>query len=393
MDEEVQIIGTKTFICQDTGNASRSLSARQITESTMDEVEIVESSWIISDDEDINEECNDAGPSKVLNRVTGNTSEMSIIPSTGSDDVQIVESNWTIDNNDDDVEIIKDKFEGPHLSGTFDEMSWDSKTIYNYLCLTLILVCYRFERHGIRSIILDFKEIVVNEDSICKKTKLHVELDFDRASTIPSFVWVFIGFMLVGLIFVKYALMILSSMQLGDVPYDAVWHPCGELLATSSKHHPIHLWNTQGVREASYRGINHLDELSAAYTMAFSADGLRMYGGYEKYIRIWDVRRPGRQITDIKTWNKGSGGQKAIISSIAVHPVFDGVYAVGCYGPSIALYSDRTNSIDCLFTGEFTATTCIKYSRDGLRLYSAGRKVLLFRIFPLLNRDLCHFGL
>lgn len=49
-----------------------------------------------------------------------------------------------------------------------------------------------------------------------------------------------------------------ADIPLGDLPYDAVWHPCGDLLATTSRLHPIHLWNTTGTREASYRGINHL---------------------------------------------------------------------------------------------------------------------------------------
>ena len=49
---------------------------------------------------------------------------------------------------------------------------------------------------------------------------------------------------------------------------------------------------------------NFQDELSAAQTMCFSLDGSRLYAGYKRMIRVWDVRRPGPQIIDIPTWSK-----------------------------------------------------------------------------------------
>lgn len=85
--------------------------------------------------------------------------------------------------------------------------------------------------------------------------------------------------------------------------------------------------------------------------MAFSNDGLRMYAGYTKCIRIWDVRKPGKHHMEIKTYSMFSRfsstilagkqpyaeGQKSRVSSISVHPFFDGVYAVGTYGPTSEL--------------------------------------------------------
>ncbi|KIH57088.1 WD domain, G-beta repeat protein [Ancylostoma duodenale] len=95
------------------------------------------------------------------------------------------------------------------------------------------------------------------------------------------------------------------KIPLGDPIYDAAWLFSGngrQFLATTAKHHPIHLWDECGARFSSYRGINHLDELSAAYSVAFSNDGEQLYGGYDSFIRIWDTSRPGRQHTSIKTW-------------------------------------------------------------------------------------------
>ncbi|KAE9412132.1 hypothetical protein Angca_008732, partial [Angiostrongylus cantonensis] len=73
------------------------------------------------------------------------------------------------------------------------------------------------------------------------------------------------------------------------------------------------------------------DELTAAYSIAFSNDGTRLYGGYNSCIRIWDTDRPGRQHTSIKTYEKQTGGQKSIVSCIAMNKAFDGVYAAGSY--------------------------------------------------------------
>ncbi|VDN33844.1 unnamed protein product, partial [Cylicostephanus goldi] len=84
------------------------------------------------------------------------------------------------------------------------------------------------------------------------------------------------------------------------VPHHSVGD--GQLLATTAKHHPIHLWNEEGSRISSYRGINHLDELTAAYSIAFSNDGAQLYAGYDACIRIWNCDRPGRQHTTIQTW-------------------------------------------------------------------------------------------
>ncbi|GMT31176.1 hypothetical protein PFISCL1PPCAC_22473, partial [Pristionchus fissidentatus] len=163
------------------------------------------------------------------------------------------------------------------------------------------------------------------------------------------------------------------ALPLGGLIYDAVWHPREEWIATSSRDHPIHLWNEEGERILSFRGINHLDELSSANTLRFSIDGSRMYAGYHKYLRIFDLTRPGRQTREIKTWTREGGGQKALLSCIAMHPVYDGVFAVGCYGRSIGLYSDRAKAVECLFEIGPSALTQLEYSADGRRLYAATR--------------------
>ncbi|KAK5974944.1 hypothetical protein GCK32_006107 [Trichostrongylus colubriformis] len=179
-------------------------------------------------------------------------------------------------------------------------------------------------------------------------------------------------------------LSLLTEIPLGDPIYDATWL-CGgadrQLLATTAKHHPIHLWCCDGTRYASYRGINHLDELSAVYSIAFSNDGTRLYGGHNARLWIWDIERPGRQHTTIRTWEKQTGGQKSIVSCIAMNKAFDGVYAVASYSGNVGFYSDRSNSLECMFSTESTAITDMHYSHDGQRLYVAPRKKMILRAF------------
>lgn len=49
-----------------------------------------------------------------------------------------------------------------------------------------------------------------------------------------------------------------SSMRMGDLIYDSCWHPTSDWLVTSSKDHPIHVWNSDGQWLATFRGINSL---------------------------------------------------------------------------------------------------------------------------------------
>uniref|UniRef100_F1L2E0 WD repeat-containing protein 79 n=1 Tax=Ascaris suum TaxID=6253 RepID=F1L2E0_ASCSU len=165
-----------------------------------------------------------------------------------------------------------------------------------------------------------------------------------------------------------------KSIPLGDLIYDVCWHPSNNCFATSSKDHPIHIWDAEGNRMHSFRGINHLDELRSAYSMCFSLDGRFLYGGYERAIRIFDMASSGRQVKEIPTWKKKIGGQKGIISCIAMNPTMSGVYATSCYGKTLVLYSDLTGSAICSLETRSPGTTHIRYSSDGNFLFAAARK-------------------
>lgn len=73
--------------------------------------------------------------------------------------------------------------------------------------------------------------------------------------------------------------------------------------------HPLHLWDAvSGQLRATYRAYDAVDEVTAAYSVAFNRDGTRLLGGYNKAIRIFDTSRPGRFYTEIVTHSKKSHG-------------------------------------------------------------------------------------
>jgi len=46
------------------------------------------------------------------------------------------------------------------------------------------------------------------------------------------------------------------------------------------------------------------DELTSAYSLAFSNDGQLLYSGFEKMIRVFDISRPGRECQSRPTFGK-----------------------------------------------------------------------------------------
>lgn len=66
--------------------------------------------------------------------------------------------------------------------------------------------------------------------------------------------------------------------------------------------------------------------------------------------------------------------QSGIISCIAVNPCLPSVYAAGSYMKTIGLYSEPEGTPLCILKGHKGGVTHLKFSPDGLVLYSGGRK-------------------
>ncbi len=72
----------------------------------------------------------------------------------------------------------------------------------------------------------------------------------------------------------------------------------------------MHLWDAvTGELRCSYLGFDDKDEVSAAFSVAFSADGSQLAAGGNKLLRLFDVGKPGRECYVIKTHAKKHPGQ------------------------------------------------------------------------------------
>ncbi|XP_034471888.1 telomerase Cajal body protein 1 homolog [Drosophila innubila] len=92
----------------------------------------------------------------------------------------------------------------------------------------------------------------------------------------------------------------------GGTVYDCVWYPLMSSQDPSTcfwlatrQHEPIHMWDAfDGRLRCSYSGYDEVDEVMAAISLAFSQDGQKIYAGYKRCLKIFDVSRPGRICDD-----------------------------------------------------------------------------------------------
>lgn len=170
----------------------------------------------------------------------------------------------------------------------------------------------------------------------------------------------------------------------GEIIYDYCWHPhmsswnletC--LLASTAKGSPTHLWDAyKGTLTATYRAYNNVDEVEAANSLCISPDGEKLYCGFDKCVRVFDIQTPGRhcEMRPTKSTDGLSASQSGIISCIAVNAALPSVYAAASYLKTIGLYSEPEGVALCVLEGHRGGVTHLKFSPDGMVLYSGGRK-------------------
>lgn len=138
------------------------------------------------------------------------------------------------------------------------------------------------------------------------------------------------------------------------------------------------------------------DEIINAYSVACSPNGSCIIGGTANYIFLFDINRPGRTYERIST---RPHFRRGIISTIAVHPLRYSLFAVGSYNNRIGqlflcvwrfyhlrhFRFGKLNSFHyfsgiydgkqllCLLFGHIKGVTHLKFSPDGLLLYSGAR--------------------
>jgi telomerase Cajal body protein 1 len=212
-----------------------------------------------------------------------------------------------------------------------------------------------------------------SDDSILRIYDLTNEMIGDNETTVPD---------------LKPSLRMTPS----EIIYDYAWYPFMEsanpttaCLFVTSKDNPIHLYDAfTGQIRCSYKGYNHLDELVNSYCISFNTECSKIYCGYDKYIKIFDISRPGKNYTDIKT-SKDPYKLPGIVSSIAFSPTQNGVYAAGTYSKYIGIYIENNNEVLCIMECHSGGITHLMFSKDGNRLYSGARKDEIINCWDMRN--------
>lgn len=172
------------------------------------------------------------------------------------------------------------------------------------------------------------------------------------------------------------------EVQEGELVYDYAWYSCMHTsdpvsccFATSSRAHPIHLWDacTGGLR-CVYRAYDAADEVTAAYSIAFDRQGSHIWAGYNKAIRVFDLSRPGRDCQTITTFQKGQDGQPGMISCFDFSPDDSNLVAAGSYSSIAAVYDVTSGTPAYILSGHKGGITQVKFSADGNFLYTGARK-------------------
>ncbi|XP_010686286.1 uncharacterized protein LOC104900548 [Beta vulgaris subsp. vulgaris] len=168
----------------------------------------------------------------------------------------------------------------------------------------------------------------------------------------------------------------------GESVYDYCWYPYMSasdmiscVFATTTRDHPVHLWDsTTGELRCTYRAYDAMDEITAAFSIAFNPTGTKIFAGYNKTLRMFDVHRPGREFAQHSTLQRSKEGQSGIISAIAFSPANSGMLATGSYDQTTAIYREDNMELLYVLHGQEGGVTHVQFSKDGNYLYTGARK-------------------
>merc|ERR1712243_273027 len=115
----------------------------------------------------------------------------------------------------------------------------------------------------------------------------------------------------------------------------------GDHIVTTERYQPVHLYkigDNKVEMQSTYKCLNHLDELSHAFSVSQVSDGSSsyLYLGLKGEIRVFDINRPSDELDCIKS--KSDNGQSGIISCLSVSPTTQ-LFAAGSYDRTVGLYS------------------------------------------------------
>ncbi|UXI20371.1 Sodium/potassium-transporting ATPase subunit beta-2 [Sarcoptes scabiei] len=159
-----------------------------------------------------------------------------------------------------------------------------------------------------------------------------------------------------------------------QIIYDFCWYPFMNsndystcFLLCCSRDVPIHLWDAYtGAISSSYIAENNVYELVSARSVRFMRNGSKIIAGYEKFLCIFDLSRPGKYGQYVYDLPKGF---------ISCLDTSDRFVVSGSFTRLIGLYDAHNMENIATLLGHKGGVTHLRLSADGTKLFSGARKV------------------
>ncbi|KAL3672901.1 hypothetical protein V7S43_002202 [Phytophthora oleae] len=170
----------------------------------------------------------------------------------------------------------------------------------------------------------------------------------------------------------------------GSTVYDYEWYPfmtsadpnsC--IFVSTSRDQPVHLWDAYtGELRASYRAFDHMDELASAHSLAFNSTGTKLYAGFDRMIRFFDLSRPSRDFKarPLSKTRRSRQGQRGLVSTLHFNPDHSKIYAAGSYAGTTCVYTeDEGEELLTLRDHDGRGISQVRFSPCGRFLFTAAR--------------------
>lgn len=124
-----------------------------------------------------------------------------------------------------------------------------------------------------------------------------------------------------------------------------------------------------GALRCTYRGYDTVDEVEAALSACFSADGSSIIGGYRKSLKVFRTDLPGRDFDNYML--------RSPASCLAVHSAQENLLAIGSWAATISILDFRapkTNNCNRFSKVHTGGITQMQFAPDGNRLFTGARR-------------------
>ncbi|KAF4039366.1 WD domain G-beta repeat [Phytophthora infestans] len=171
----------------------------------------------------------------------------------------------------------------------------------------------------------------------------------------------------------------------GGAVYDYEWYPFMSsadynscIFVSTSRDQPVHLWDAYtGELRASYRAFDHMDELASAQSLAFNSTGTKLFAGFDRMIRFFDLSQPSRDFRarPLSKTRRSRKGQRGLISTLHFNSDHSKIYAAGSYAGTTCVYTeDEGEELLALRDHDGRGISQVRFSPCGRFLFTAARR-------------------